>query len=177
MWKEAVFDWQEVQVEVQEAVKGTDRGKLISVLALSTKASIGNPPGFIFPKKGARYLFCLLPTTVTNKFAATTAPFDENQSIFTEDRKYWLYPTLSAGSRDERDAYASVLRFLDPKRGFTAESIARLRDTYKKEIKMEPPPAALIHLIWEKQTSESGWQWNVPDTNAESKILSPKPPQ
>jgi hypothetical protein len=169
MWKDAVFEWLDLQVQVKEPVKGTTKDTVVSVLALSTQASIDNRPGFIFPKKGARYLFCLLPTPITNKFAAVTAPFDEDRSIFTEDRTYWLYPTSTDNSRDDRDAYASVAKFIDRNGGFTAKTIARLRKTYKKEIEMAPRPAAIIHLKWKKQTSESGWQWNAPDESAESK--------
>jgi hypothetical protein len=167
-WTGAVFEWLDLKVQVREAVKGASKDNVVDVLVLSTQSKLGNAPGFIFPKKGQRYLFCLLPTTVTNKYAAFTAPFDENKSIFTEDRTYWEYPRLD--NPNNRSAYATLKKYMDKDRGFTAESIARLRKAYKKEIETPTPANAVIHLKWKTHTNASGWQSNVPDDAAESKL-------
>ena len=175
-WTGAVFEWLDLKVQVREAVKGALKDNVVDVLVLSTQSKLGNAPGFIFPKKGERYLFCLLPTTVTNKFAAFTAPFDENQSIFTEDRSFWWYPRLD--NPENQSSYANVLKYLDKNQGFTPNSIARLRRAYMKEIETPASPKAVIHLKWKTQTSPSGWQSNVPDDLAEAKLApSEQPPK
>jgi hypothetical protein len=93
-WEGVVFEWLIADVRVLESVKGVQKGDIVQTAFLSVDESKGprpmiNAPGMLEPKVGDAFLFCLAPSSMTNVFAAVTAPFDDNLSIFHLDRNDW----------------------------------------------------------------------------------------
>lgn len=170
-WEGVVFEWLNVYVEVVEPVKGTKKGEIVRTFMLSTRGPgpVANAPGMVDPKVGQLYLLCLLPTNAKGVYASVTAPFDDNLAVFLLDRKLWVdgaayYKDGKKVAFQEQNDKNRVLWNLVNGRGkINPDGVEYLRNKYKKEIATSPPKEAVIHLKWRKETSASGWQWNVPD--------------
>ncbi len=174
-WKGVVFEWLNVEVEVVEPVKGTKKGEVVRTLMLSTRGRgpMSDAPGMVEPKVGQFHLLCLLPTSLMEGFASITAPFDDDQSIFLLDRKLWTHAHNYKDGREvafhEQSEKNRVLwNLVDDKGEINRDGAEYLRKTYKTEIATPPPEEAVIHLKWKRETSASGWQWNVPDESSDS---------
>jgi hypothetical protein len=176
-WDNIVFEWLKVEVEVIEPIKGTKMGDVIRTLMLSTRGRrpIMNAPGMVDPKTGQLHLLCLLPTKFKSVYASTTAPFDEDQAVFILDRAKWEYygfgdDPIQADKFLERNERCKIIWSLVDESGrIIPKGAEELRKKYQAEITTKPPKDAIIHLQWKKETSEDGWQWNVPDENAVKK--------
>ena len=163
-WDGVVFEWLITDVEVLEPIKGVQKGATVQTALLSVDESKGprpmiNAPGMVDPKKDCIFLFCLNPTPITNVFAAVTAPFDDDLSIFHLDRKDWNPSSYSTGMKDER--VTLIWSLVDDKGKIISLGVQQMCKTYAKEIQMVPTNA-LVYLQWEARTNASGWTANFP---------------
>jgi len=175
-WGGVVFEWLIADVKVLEPVKGVQKGDIVQTALLSVDESKGprpmiNAPGILDPKMGDAFLFCLAPTSMTNVFAAVTAPFDDNLSIFHLDRNDWKPSSFREGLKDER--VALIWSLVDDTGKIIPLGAQQMRKTYAKEIQIAPSNS-IIYLQWEARTNASGWIANFPKgygitTNADSK--------
>lgn len=170
-WKGTTFEWLNCDIEVVEPIKGVRKGQVIRTAMLS--APNGGPgfcpPGMVDPKEGKGYLLCLAPTTLSNTFAAITAPWDDDEAIFVLDRSFRLYSwywkrrhsgTLVPDQYDTR--YDAVWNLVDEDGTIVPEGAESIRKSYRDKVRSAPPTNLVIHLQWETFTSPSGWQWDVP---------------
>lgn len=168
-WEGVVFEWLQVDVEVLEPIKGTKKNEVVQVAMLSVNVDKSkghqpevNAPGMIEPKKGDQFLLFLAPTTKTNFFAALTAPYDDDQSIFRLDRRlteHSSYLQFQVSPFDERD---KVIRSLVDDAGkIIPDGVESMRKTYAKEIGIESSNQ-VIYLQWEKYSNPYGWSSDVP---------------
>ncbi len=181
-WKDVVFEWLIVEVEVIEPIKGTKVGQTVRTYMLSTRGDgpMFNPPGTVDPKVGQHHLLFLLPTKIEGTFAAITAPFDDNQSIFLLDRSFRKYGNYRDDPKhfdkfpDYRAKYEAIWSLVDDKGRITPDGAKGLRERCKAQIATPPKKDAIVHLQWKKQTSKDGWQSNVPaDSKAPAKAQGP----
>lgn len=168
-WEGVVFEWLQVDVEVLEPIKGTRKNEVVQVAMLSVnvdKSNGHNPeanaPGMLEPKKGDQFLLFLAPTTKTNLFAALTAPYDDDQSIFRLDRRLTDYSWY----QKDRDTpfyqrYQVVWSLVDDAGKIIPGGAESMRKTYAKEIGIESSNR-VIYLQWEKYTNPHGWFSDVP---------------
>lgn len=170
-WDHVVFEWLKVEIEVLEAIKGTQKGDVIRTLMLSMPEGImANPPGVVDPKKGQHHLLFLMPTKFTNVYASATAPFDDEEAIFILDRTFWKYGGFADGkSSYYKDRYLAIWSLVDAKGQITPKGAEELRRKYRAEIGTQPPKDEIIHLHWKTETSGDGWQWSVPDDSTKKK--------
>ena len=169
-WKDVVFEWLKVEVEVVEPIKGCKKGTLVKTLMLSARGPgpMFNPPGMVDPKVGQHHLLCLLPTKFKDVYASITAPFDDDQGIFILDRDHWEYGSYRKKPKhfdqfpEYGERYKAIWSLVNDKGEISPTGAEDLRKKYKTELAVAPPKDAVIHLKWKKETSESGWQWNVP---------------
>lgn len=176
-WKDVVFEWLKVEVEVVEPIKGTTKGGVIRTLMLSTRGDgqMVNAPGMVDPKIGQHHLLCLLPTRFAGVYASITAPFDDDQGIFLLDRKSWTdghtyyKDNKVVAFHEQNDRNAVLWSLVDGEGKVISKGAEAVRKKYKAEINMPAPKDAVIHLKWKKEESAGGWQWNVPADGAETK--------
>ena len=176
-WKDVVFEWLKVEVEVLEPIKGTKKGTVIRTLMLSTRGNgpMINPPGMVGPKVGQHHLFCLLPTKIEEVYASITAPFDDTQGIFLLDRKSWTdgatyyKDNKVVPFQEQSDLNAVLWSLVDGEGRINSKEAEAVRKKYKVEIAKPAPKDAVIYLKWKKEESDGGWQWNVPDDRKEVK--------
>jgi hypothetical protein len=165
------FRWLMTEVEVVEPVKGVKKGDVVHAVMLSIdKRSHSQPmycpPGMLEPEKGDIFFLCLVATPQTNVFAALSAPYDENLSVFAlhrsrsmqnDDRdftKQWL-------SKDKQKHFAQVYSLVDEAGEIVPANADKLRKTYAAEIGTLPT-TNVIYLQWETYTNPSGWMSDVP---------------
>lgn len=186
-WKGVTFEWLNCNVEVIELVKGVKKSELIRTAMLSAPGGgpHANPPGMVDPEEGSAYLFCLAPATLSNTFAAVTAPWDDNEAIFVLDRSFWLYQNYRKDEKETfpllKERYGVLWSLVDDKGALLPVGAAQMRQTYAKEIASAPPTNLVIHLEWQTVKSASGWQWDAPKgqgnaTNSADKETSPGGP-
>ncbi len=182
IWKDVVFEWLVVEVEVIEPIKGTKLGQTVRTYMLSTRGDgpMVNPPGMVDPKVGQHHLLFLLPTKIEGTFASITAPFDDDQSIFLLDRSFWEYGNYRDDPKhfdkfpDYRAKYEAIWSLVDDKGSITPEGAKALRERFKTQIATPAKKDAIVHLQWKKQTSKDGWDSNVPaDSKAPAKAQGP----
>ena len=175
-WENVVFEWLLVDVEVIEPIKGTEKGKLVSTLMLSTRSEVSmiNAPGMVRPKVGQFQLLCLLPAKITGAYAAVTAPFDDNLSIFLLDRKHWADGThyykegKEVAFREQSDKNQALWDLVTAKGEINRDGVVYLRKKYAAQIATPPARGAVIHLKWKKETSGGAWHWDVPDDGGDA---------
>jgi len=113
-WKGAKFEWKIAEVKVLQPLKGTRKLEVVRVAMLSTESDLFNAPFMLFPEEGDILLFCVLPTPVTNLFAALTAPYNESLSIIPLHRVPLstdnLDDLMSKSSSEETTNLASKLK-------------------------------------------------------------------
>jgi len=168
-WEGVTFEWLKVEVEVLEPIKGTKKGDVVRVAMLSIKAikgfGIDDAPGTLEPTKNAAYLFCLVPTTQTNLYAAYTAPYDDNRAIFALNRNYSPYTSYREGKErmDSLDfeQHAVVWRLVDDAGKIMPRGAEWMRKFYATEITANSTNG-VIHLEWETETNRAGWTRAVP---------------
>jgi hypothetical protein len=165
-WEGVIFEWLRVEVEVLEPVKGTRKGDFVQTVMLSIQPEVPaakqramySPPGTVEPKEADTFLFCLAPTTLTNVFAAVTAPYDEDQSIFSLDRQHDQYRGYRAGKDERHDVIWSLVKesgeILSP-------GADQMRRTYANEIRTAPSNG-VVYLQWQAKTNAAGWFRDVP---------------
>jgi len=191
-WKGVTFEWLYCDVEVVEPVKGVKRGDQVRTVMLSEHLAVTlppyvpgdimqvllppppkverritfNAPGMVHPKEGQTYLLCLAPTTLSNTFAAMTAPWDDNQAIFVLDRDFWLYGDYRKNGKDRfpqlNERCGVLWSLVDDSGELLPAGAEKMRQAYMKDIAAAPPTNLLIHLQWQTHKSASGWQWDVP---------------
>jgi hypothetical protein len=180
-WEGNDFEWLNVEVEVIEPIKGKKKGQTVNtmMLILHLKGNIFDPPGTVNPQAGQIFLLCLLPTDVGDSFAAVTAPMDDNLAIFPLDRKLWAADEKSVGFFEDRKRIMRSL--VDDEGKISATGVEELRKIFKNEIAIVPAKDGVVYLQWKKETTQDGWQTNVPDTDgyaAKPKpTLEPTPPK
>jgi hypothetical protein len=170
IWKDVVFEWLKVEVEVVEPIKGTSKGAVIRTLMLSARGDgpMINPPGMVGPKVGQHHLHCLLPTRFEGVYASITAPFDDDQGIFLLDRKAWTDAATyykdnkEVAFQKQNDRNAVLWSLVDGEGRINSKEAGAVRKKYKVEIAKPAPKDAVIHLKWKKEETAGGWQWNVP---------------
>jgi hypothetical protein len=176
-WEGVVFEWLIADVKVLEPVKGVRKGDIVQAALLSVDESKGprpmiNAPGMLEPKVGDAFLFCLAPSSITNVYAAVTAPFDDNLSIFHLNRNDWKPSSFREGLKDEH--VALIWSLVDDTGKIIPLGAQKMRKTYAKEIQMAPSNI-LVYLQWEARTNASGWIANFPkgdrSTNADPKQI------
>jgi hypothetical protein len=130
-----------------------------------------NSPGMLDAKPGDLFLFCLAPTSVTNLFAAFTAPYDDNQAIFPLDRNYRHYSAYQGGKEKEGspffERHALIWSLVDDSGQIIPAGAERMRSTYKNEINAAPSNR-VVYLQWQTETNLAGWMRDVPKMPAET---------
>ena len=175
-WKDLIFEWLLVEVEVVEPVKGTKKGEVVGTLMLSTRGSgpMLNPPGMVHPEVGQYHLLCLLPAKSTRAYAAVTAPFDDDQAIFLLDRKRWTdggryyKDSKEVAFQEQSEKNGALWDLLNDKGEIKPDGAELLRKKYAAEIATPTPKDAVIHLKWKKQTLAEGWDSNIPDDGSDT---------
>lgn len=184
-WNDVTFEWLKVEIKVIEPIKGSRKGEIVRTLMLSTRGRgpMFNPPGMVNPKVGQYHLLCLLPTTFKGVYASLTAPFDDDQAIFLLDRSSWTDGSTYYKDGKEVAFYAqndkqhALWSLVDDQGSIQATGAKAIRKKYQAEIATPAPESSIIHLQWKKETSESGWQWNVPNNDPSSSgETKPSPP-
>lgn len=175
-WDGVVFEWLASDVEVLEPIKGVQKGDAVQTVLLSVDESKGsepriNAPGMVNPKKNDIFLFCLNPTPLTNVFAAVTAPFDDDLSIFRLDRKDWNPRSYSEGQTNER--VALIWSLVDDTGKIIHSGVEQMRKAYAKEIQIAPSNT-LVYLQWEARTNAAGWTANFPKSDGAITNANPK---
>ncbi len=173
-WRDATFEWLRVGLEVLEPIKGVRRGEQVSAAMLSVQTKwpggLFNGPGTLEPTEGTVYLLCLLPTTISNVFAAFTAPWDEQESVLILDRKRSPLAcfrednetTRSPGYAGWREHAVLIWSLVDERGLILTNGVEQMRRAFEKEINTPPVTDAVIHLQWETWTAPDGWRWDVP---------------
>jgi hypothetical protein len=176
-WEGAVFEWLRVDVEVLEPIKGAGKGEVVQTAMLSLKKKVDgmySPPGMLEPEKGEAFLLFLVPTTKTNLFAAVTAPYDEDQSIFRLNRGFWEYQSYRDGKEQTNSPFyvrhSVIWSLVDDAGNIIPAGAQLMRKTYAKEIST-PATNTVAYLQWQKYTNPSGWSHDIPkeksyETNA-----------
>jgi hypothetical protein len=181
-WKEVAFQWLVAEVEVIEPFKGVQKGDIVRTAMLSVDKQsrsqpMYSPPGMLEPEKNDIFFLCLAPTPQANVFAALSAPYDENLSVFPihRSRSTKGEPRDSTKrlllSKDER--FAMIWSLVNETGELLPASADKLRETYAAEIG-KSPSIKVICLQWETYTNPSGWMSDVPKgyvamTNANGK--------
>lgn len=182
------FQWQIAKVEVLEAFKGVRKGDIIRVAMLAidkrSKAQPSYcPPGMLEPYKEDIFLFCLGATAKTNVFAALTAPYDENLSIFplyrSERNSDWFVdddmmkkllcgegegrlPSAFEATEKARDKeFALIFSLASPSGEIQSAKVKEFRETFASKINTAPS-SDLVYLEWETVTNSYGWQSDIP---------------
>jgi hypothetical protein len=162
-WKGVTFEWLNVEVGVIESLKGTEKGRTIQILMLSAPGGgpAFNPPGMLDVKEGQHLLMFLLPTTKKGAYAAMSAPWDEDQAMFLLDRKEGVISQTSVAMSE------LIPTLVGDDGSILPDGVEKLRAKYKKQLSATPPKSAMIHLKWRAETSDGGWQRDVPDEPSE----------
>jgi hypothetical protein len=175
-WEGVVFEWLQVDVEVLEPIKGTKKGDVVQTAMLSvdeTKESppMVNAPGMLEPIKGDKFLLFLAPTTRTNLFAALTAPYDDDQSIFRLDRSLGEYASYQEGKERPDspfyDRHSLIWSLVDEGGQLIPAGAEQLRSRFATEI-AATPSNRVVYLQWQTQTNAAGWMWDVPKAVSET---------
>jgi hypothetical protein len=157
-------------MQVLVPFKGVQQGDIVAVMMLSIKKSeeaslMVSPPEVLEPDPGDVFFLCLGPTLMTNSFAAITAPYNEDLSVFPLHRSR---ETSGFSSRDDgkrlllNDQRFEPIRWLVNEAGeILPDGAAKLRVTYKAEIK-KAPKNVTIYLEWQACTNAYGWISDVP---------------
>jgi hypothetical protein len=166
-WQSVTFEWLKVEVEVLEPIKGVQKRETVRTLMLSAKgdAPMFNAPGMVDPERGKAYLLCLLPTTVSNVYASMTAPWDDDQAIFIQDRNHKEYDSYRKGTvtlEPYVERYGVIWRLVDDGGQILPAGAEAMRKKYRKQIATPPATNAVIYLQWETYKTSGGWQWDVP---------------
>jgi hypothetical protein len=195
-WEGVTFEWLNCDVEVAEPIKGVGKGDHIRVVMLSVHVAVElppyvpgdivqtvipsapkikrarpmfNAPGMVKPTEGRAYLLCLAPSTLSNTFAAVTAPWDDNQAIFVLDRSFWLYQNYRKNGKETfpalNERYGVLWSLVDEDGTLLPPGANSMRSTYKEAIATTAPTNLVIHLLWRTVKSSGGWQWDVPKGN------------
>ena len=169
-WEGVSFPWLKVKMQVLVPFKGVQQGDIVAVMMLSIKKSeeaslMVSPPEVLEPDPGDVFFLCLGPTLMTNSFAAITAPYNEDLSVFPLHRSR---ETSGFSSRDDgkrlllNDQRFEPIRWLVNEAGeILPDGAAKLRVTYKAEIK-KAPKNVTIYLEWQACTNAYGWISDVP---------------
>jgi hypothetical protein len=124
-----------------------------------------NAPGMLEPKKGDAFLFFLVPTDRTNLFAAMTAPYDEDLTVFRLDRSFWAYRGYTVRQEQKDSLFyernSVVWSLVDDAQQILPSGAELMRNTYAKEISMAPSNR-VIYLQWQTQTNQAGWRRDIP---------------
>jgi hypothetical protein len=170
-WEGVTFRWLVAEVEVIEPFKGTRKGEIVRTAMLSANQEVDNAPFMLSAEKGDVFLFCLLPTPITNLVAALSAPYNESLSVITLHRSRPEPAerlTSSEGMRYFNDKllrddkrFSSIFDLVDEKAQIVATASERFRNTFVTELSAEPS-ARLIYLEWETAVSTGGWRSDVP---------------
>jgi hypothetical protein len=164
------FQWQEVEVTVLEAVKGCKKGHVVHSLMLSVdKKSQAqprySPPGMLKPEKGDIFFLCLGPSSNTNWFAAMSAPYDENLSVFvlhrSQAKKQDNQDVMKETILSVNNRFALICSVVNESGEIMPTNVEKLRRTYATEIGT-PPSNRTIYLEWETYTNANGWMSDVP---------------
>jgi len=170
-WEGVRFRWLITEVEVLEPFKGVRKGETVRTAMLSVDKNKGDEtryppmaPGMLEPEKGDIFLLCLAPTPLTNVFAALSAPWDENLSVFALHRNT---PSQERSrdsrqrilSRDER--FTLILSVADNTGELIPAAVERVRQTYADELR-NVPAGRVTYLEWETYTNQSGWMSDAP---------------
>ena len=168
-WEGVSFPWLKVEVEVSAPVKGVKPGEIVHVMMLSIDNRNQKPmlsaPEVLEPDKGDIFLFCLGPTSITNSFAALTAPYDEFLSVIPLHRNREIGMHTVRGVEDRfllNDQRFALIRKLVNESGETVpDAMAKLRETYAGEI-IHTPTNQMICLEWQARTNTAGWVSDAP---------------
>ena len=170
-WEGVTFHWMIAEVEVLEPFKSVRKGETVRIAMLSTDRDLINEPLMVFPEKGDVFLCCLLPTPVTNLFAALTAPYNESLSVITLHRfRPPLEGTQSSAQasrtfndkflRDKKQ-FSSIFDLVDEEAHVIAASAERFSRTFAAELAAKSSTDKM-YLEWETVVSKGEWRSDVP---------------
>jgi hypothetical protein len=169
-WEGVSFPWLRVKMQVLVPFKGVQKGDIVPVMMLSMKKSeehsfMYSPPEVLEPDKGDIFFLCLGPTPITNSFAAITAPYDENLSVFPLHRSH---ETSGDSMRDDGKRlllddkrFAPIWQLVNQAGEIMPGGVAKLRATYAAEIRIAPTNDT-VYLEWQAYTNAHGWFSDVP---------------
>jgi hypothetical protein len=167
-WEKVDFEWQRVECEVLEPIKGCKKGDIVQVAMLSvsgTDQPMINAPSLIDPKDKEMRLFFLQPTPVANLFASLNAPYDDALAILPLDRNYWECESYRKRD-DKRDpSYERgklIWSLVNDSGELLPDGVTAMRKQYKRQIKSPPKKNEMIYLEWESVTNQAGWFSDVP---------------
>ncbi len=170
-WEGVTFRWLAGEVEVMEPLKGTRRGEVIRVAMLTSDREVINHPFVLDAEKGDVFLFCLLPTPVTNLFAALTAPYNEALSIVALHRsRPYAQDVVSSEEarrgfndkllRDDK-RFSLIFELVDHQGHVAAANAERLRSMFATELAAKAS-TEVMPLQWQTAVSIVGWRSDIP---------------
>jgi hypothetical protein len=170
-WEGVTFHWLAAEVKVTEPFKGTQKGEVVRVAMLTSDQEVINHPFVLDAEKGDVFLFCLLPTPVTNLFAALTAPYNEALSVIALHRSRPYAPGVVSSLEGRREFNDKLLRddkrfslifgLLDQEAHVVAAKAERLRSTFRAELAAEGS-SEVMPLEWQTAVSIGGWRSDTP---------------
>jgi hypothetical protein len=170
-WEGVTFHWLAAKVDVMEPFKGTRKGEAIRVAMLTSDQEVINHPFVLDAEKGDLFLFCLLPTPVTNLFAALTVPYNEALSVIAlhRSRPYTQGVVSSVGERREfsdrllRDdkRFSPIFDLADQEAHVVAANAERLRSAFAAELAAKGS-REVMPLQWQIAVSIGGWRSDIP---------------
>ena len=162
-WEGTTFRWLMADVQVIETFKGVQKGEIVRTAMLSADWELDNAPFMLSAEKGDIFFFCVLPTPLTNVFAALTAPYNEALSVIplhrarhSDEMRRFIDGLLKNDKR-----YAPLFALTDEKGELVPDSNDTFRSTFASELAMEPS-TKIIHLEWETAVSIGGWRSDIP---------------
>jgi len=166
-WEGVKFRWLAVDVEVMEPFKGVRKWDIVhtAMLSVGHKGSepMYCPPGMLEPEKGDVFFSCLGPTPQPNLFAALSAPYDEDLSVFSLHRNnpnehhFGDMPWLSR----ENKGFGLIFGLVDNGGKMIPAEAKKFRETYAKEIAIVSTNN-MVYLEWERYVNQAGWQRDGP---------------
>jgi hypothetical protein len=187
-WEGVTFKWIFSEVKVLEPFKGAKKGAAVRIAMLSADIQLADSPFMLCPEKGDIFLFCVLPTPVTNVFAALTAPYNESLSIIplhrvpssTDDAEdlltrsseetkeleknlAWHYgrtDLITKLLRDDRQ-FSPIFALVTEKGALLSAGIKQFHNAFASELAAKSS-TNVVFLEWHTAVSIGGWRSDVP---------------
>ena len=171
-WDGVTFNWVAAKVEVVEPFKGTRKGEIVRTAMLATDQELRNHPFVLKAENDDVFLFCLLPTPVTNLFAALTAPYNEALSVIALHRVRSYTQGIISSMEGKQEyinemlvladkRYSTIFDLVDEGGNVAPVNVEHFRTIFAAELADTGSPD-LMPLQWQTAVSIGGWRFDVP---------------